>query len=63
MKYYVIILDITNNLDIKCIGECEDEDVAWNEANKYGKLHKVTILWTCSESNLKQLKNSILKEI
>ena len=57
----VEVLGIT--IDKSLVDDGEFVYVAWNEANKYGKLHKVTILWTCSESNLKQLKNSILKEI
>lgn len=62
MKYYVIVIDTKNILSVKSIGYFDDEDSALTQANKYGRLNKLNIIWTCTEDNIKQLKNSIKNE-
>jgi monomeric isocitrate dehydrogenase len=60
-NYYVIILDQNNNLCVDSLGECFSEDASLTEANKYRKKHKADVLWTCTESALKTLKESLKK--
>lgn len=60
-KYYVLILDKDNNLVVDSLGECLSEDASLTEANKYRKKNKADVLWTCTESALKNLKESLKK--
>ena len=60
-KYYVIILDKDNNLVVDSLGECLSEDASLTEANKYRKKNKADVLWTCTEKDLKSLKESLKK--
>ena len=61
-KYYILVLDnYTQNINVISLGECLSEDAALTEANKYRKKNKADVLWTCTESALKNLKESLKK--
>jgi|APGre2960657423_1045063.scaffolds.fasta_scaffold1119023_1 hypothetical protein len=60
-NYYVLILDKNDNLCVDSLGECLSEDAALTEANKYRKKHKADVIWTCTETSLKNLKESLKK--
>ena len=59
-KYYVITLNSLNKLESHCIGEQTNEDVALSTANSFGRKNKLSIIWTCNESDFIELKNSII---
>ena len=63
MKYYVITLNNLNKLETYCIGEQTNEDAALSAANSFGRRNKLSILWTCSETELVELKNSIINTL
>ena len=63
MKYYVITLNSLNKLETYCIGEQTNEDAALGAANSFGRKNKLSILWTCSETEFVELKNSIINTL
>ena len=58
-KYYIITLSSLNKLESHHIGEFDDEDSALDAANSFGRRIKLTVIWTCVESELVHLKKSI----
>ena len=62
-KYYVITLNSSNKLETHYIGEQTNEDAALGAANSFGRKNKLNIIWTCSETEFVELKNSIINTL
>ena len=62
-KYYIITLKSLNKLETYCIGEQSNEDMALSAANSFGRKNKLSIIWTCNESDFIELKNSIINTL
>lgn len=62
-KYYIITINFLSKIETYCIGEHTNQDLALYEANSFGRKNKLSVIWTCNETELIELKNSIINTL